>query len=168
MLLGITLNETLSWQDHVNKIYSKASTRIHFLSQLKRTKMPQKDIVKVYVSIVRPVLEYCCQLWHAGLNDQQCHQLESIQERALRIAYPNLSYNVALTVANLSTLQCRRQLLCQRLFNELEEPGHRLHDLLPPRREITHNQRNPKKYPLPKVRTNRYKDSFVPYCLFNF
>ena len=167
-LLGVVLNDKLNWQDNVDKLFKKASSRMYFISQLKRTRMASSEIVKVYISLVRPVLEYACQVWHGGLTEQQSDLLESIQERALRLAFPSMDYNQALQVANIMTLHQRREELCKRLFDSAQDPSHKLHPLLPEQRVITHNQRHATKFPLPKCYTNRYKDSFIPYSLFNF
>jgi hypothetical protein len=167
-LLGVILNDRLNWQDNVEKLYKKASRRMYFISQLKRTRMPSRDIIKVYVSLVRPIMEYACQVWHAGLTEQQAEVIESIQERALKIAFPTLDYDHALKEANLMTLYQRREILCRRLFKSAQVPSHKLNPLLPEPRVITHNQRHPMKYPLPVCKTNRLKDSFIPYSLFNF
>ena len=166
-LLGIELNEKLNWIDHVEKIYSKAAKRLHFLSQLKRTKMSPLELIKVYTSLIRPVLEYSAQLWHPGLTEGQTDLLESIQQRAMAIAFPSLQYEEALQQANLSTLSLRRDDLCKRLFTDCQDPSHKLNPLLPNKRRITHNQRNAYKFHLPLVKTNRFKDSFINYCLFN-
>ena len=64
----ISLDDSLSWQNHVVKVHKKAGQRRNFISQLKRTKIPSSDRVKVYLSLVCPGVEYACQLWHAGLN----------------------------------------------------------------------------------------------------
>ena len=166
-LLGIDLNDQLSWDNHVEKIYKKASSRLHFVSQLKRTRMSSEDMVRVFVAIVRPLVEYACQLWHAGLTESQVTMIESVQVRALNLAYPMLSYEEALVTTGLPTLQTRRKQLCESLFADAEDKDHRLHQALPPPRKTTYSTRNPRKYPLPNVKTERYKDSFIPYCLFN-
>ena len=166
-LLGIELNDQLTWDNHIEKIYKKASSRLHFVAQLKRTKMSSRDMIGVHVSIIRPLVEYACQLWHAGLTEMQVEMIESIQMSALRLAYPGTSYDIALALSGLPTLQARRKQLCQSLFTDAQEEGHRLHQALPHPCEIRYNTRNQTKYPLPKVKTDRYKDSFIPYCLFN-
>jgi hypothetical protein len=166
-LLGIELNDNLNWDHHVDKIYKKAAQRLFFVSQLKRSKMSAHELVKVYISLVRPLLEYAAQLWHPGLNTSQTELLESIQERALRLALPSISYEEALKEANLSTLAERRDELCKRLFIACKEPSHKLHPLLPEVREITHSQRNAYQYHLPRVKTDRFKDTFINYSLFN-
>jgi len=118
-------------------------------------------------SLVRPILEYSCQLWHAGLNAYHQELLESVQERALSMAFPLLAYDDALIEAGIPTLSERREELCKRLFTTAQDPTHKLHPLLPTERTITHNQRNAYKYPLPRVKTNRFKDTFMNHCLYN-
>ena len=139
---------------------------MHFLSCLKRTKMKSAEIIKVYTSLVRPLMEYSCQLWHGGLTESQHNLLESIQERALRIAHPSLPYKEALDKSHLDSLVDRRDKLCNRLFQAAKHPNHKLHFLLPPERTVRLHTRNAYKYALPKVKTERYKNSFINYCLF--
>ena len=141
---------------------------LYFLTQLRKSGIPSEDIVRVYSSVVRPVLEYSCQVWHGGLTDMQSNLLESIQQRALKIAYPSLDYEQALSTANMVSLGDRRNQLCERLFVESQNPDHRLNCLLPAPRDIKYSQRTSVKFPLPKCCTKRYKDSFIPFCLFHF
>ena len=57
-LLGVILNDTLTWGDHIDYICSKVSKRLYFLRLLKRSNIPPIDIIQVYCSIIRSVLEY--------------------------------------------------------------------------------------------------------------
>ena len=158
----------MTWQDNVEYLYKKASKRLHFLSQLKRTRMPSCDIVKVYMSLVRPIVEYACQVWHSSLTAEQSDLIECVQQRALKLAFPQLEYKDALMESNLVTLYQRREELCKRLYESAQDPSHKLYPLLPLQKEIKYNTRNQRKFPLPKCKTERYKNSFVPYCLFKF
>jgi hypothetical protein len=57
-----------------------------------------------------------------------------IQKRALRIIFPWVPYDEALSVAGLQQLSTRRQRFTDKLFHEIESnDSHRLHNLLPPR-----------------------------------
>ena len=167
-LLGVILNNRLSWHDHIDAMMKKANTRLHFLCQLKRTKLPAEELIKVYVTLIRPLLEYACQVWHAGLNDHQTNVIDSVQERVLNMVYPGLCYNDALAKSGLPTLGLRRNAARRNLFIAMQEPDHKLHHLLPPKRPSRYSSRNGKVYALPATKTNRFKDSFVPYCLYNF
>ena len=55
-LLGVTISQDLTWNKHVDNIVKKAGKRLYMLYQLKRAGITQKDLVSVYVSVVRPVL----------------------------------------------------------------------------------------------------------------
>ena len=166
-LLGVIINNTLSWADHVNYICTKASKRIYFLRLLKRASIPSVEIVNVYCSIIRSLLEYDCEIWHTGLTKQQTKQIEVLQKRALKIAFPETSYDPALILGNIPTLENRRQDRCKKFFNDICKPNHKLHNLLPPRNTVSH-LRTKREYHLPKVRTNRLKNSPVFYGIFNF
>ena len=78
--------ETFTWHDHVY-ITAKASPRLYFLCMLKRAGVSSTDIHQVYISIIRPLLEYACEVWHPGLTGQLSQQIEHIQKRAFRIIY---------------------------------------------------------------------------------
>ena len=166
-LLGLIINNQLTWGNHVDYICSKASRRIYFLCLLRRAAKSPSDIVAVFCSIVRSVLEYSCEVWHPGLTKQQSATIEHIQKRALRIAYPNLGYEDVLEETGLTTLAQRREDRCRQLFEKMENPTHKLHHLLPPV-QIDNRLRNKNKYELPKVRTERNKNSPINYCLFIF
>ena len=44
-LLGLTINDTLTWNDHVEELVKKASKKLYFLIQLKRAHVPTSDLV---------------------------------------------------------------------------------------------------------------------------
>ena len=66
-LIGVILSHDLSWNMHVDSIVKKTAKRVYMLYQLKRAGISQTDLVTVYVSVVRPVLEYACPVWHTNL-----------------------------------------------------------------------------------------------------
>ena len=107
-LPGVTISNDLSWEAHINVITAKASQRLFFLRILKRAKVSVDKMLAIYCSIVRPVVEYACQVWHGGLTKEQTDTVENIQERALHIIMPDASYDLAMQIANLTTLSSRR------------------------------------------------------------
>ena len=90
--------------------------------------------LSIYCSLVWPVVEYACQVWHGGLTREQSNSVENIQEKALKIIMPDASYELALQVAELPTLAGRRLHvdMCKKLFTEIQDDNHRLQHLLPP------------------------------------
>ena len=63
------------------------------LYQLKRAGTRQTDLVTVYGSVVRPVLEYACPVWHTNLPKYLSDNIEIIQKRALKSIFPNKGYD---------------------------------------------------------------------------
>ena len=93
--------------------------------------------------------------------------IEHIQERALRLALPGLDYQDALDTAGLPLLSQRRVTQCKALYGKMQNPANKLNRILPPRRKNIKNTRSALPYKLPKVHTERYKNSFLPFVLYN-
>ena len=89
------------------------------------------DLLAFYCSVIRPILEYGAEIWNGGLTQEQKKSIERIQKRVLRIIYPNLDYDQAITETKLQTLEERRDDLCVSLIKKMLEPNHKLHSLLP-------------------------------------
>ena len=120
-LLGINISHDFSWQTHVDVITSKAATRLYFLKILKKSGLSQQHLLHFYLSVIRPVLEYCSVVWHHSLSKTQCENLEAIQSRAIRIRpiYPvtvGMPYIFALSYAQIPSLHARREDTNKRFF----------------------------------------------------
>ena len=87
-LLGITINDKLKWNEHVDSICAKVNKRLYFLKKLRRANMSGSDLLFYYKSIIRR--QYACVVWHPGLTKSQSHSLEALQRRAFRTT---LSHN---------------------------------------------------------------------------
>ena len=165
-LLGVTISDNLSWDAHIDAITGKAAQRLYFLRVLKRANVSMDKMLAIYCSLVRPVVEYACQVWHGGLTSGQTDTIENIQERALEIIMPDATYELALEVSELPTLANRRLEMCKKLFVEIQDEKHKLHHLLPPVKAHSHDIRAGNKYELPKV-LKRTRKSFINWCLYN-
>ena len=64
--------------------------------------------MKIYVSVIRPVLEYACPVWSANLPKYLSDAIEMIQKRVLRSIYPGLHYDDILVLVSLQSLKKRR------------------------------------------------------------
>ena len=54
-LLSVTISNDLTWNAHIEDIIKKASKRIFMLYQLKRAGIKQCDMLKIYLTVIRPV-----------------------------------------------------------------------------------------------------------------
>ena len=151
-----------NWDVHVDEITRKAGKRLFLLLRLKRSGIPAEDLLTVYTTMVRPTLEYACPAWSTSLTLGLQTDMKRVQRRAINIIYPNTPYMEALANAQLTSLKQRRAQLCEHVFTQ-----HKLHKLLPKPRTTTHNTRCRTRYSLPRVKTNRTKNCFINWCLFN-
>ena len=58
-LLGVNLSSNLKWNDHNRQ----AATRIYSVTLLRRAGVPVTDLVAIYATSVRPVLEFVCPVY---------------------------------------------------------------------------------------------------------
>ena len=70
-LLGVHISDNLKWAQHVDALASKVASRLYFLKQLKKSGASTEVLICFYVSVIRPVLEYACPVWHSGLTTGQ-------------------------------------------------------------------------------------------------
>ena len=84
-LLGLTITHDLKWNRHVNKMILKCAKRLYLLVQLKRARVPDKDIIKFYKSYIRPVLEYASIVFYYSLPNYLCKDIERIQKKLFRL-----------------------------------------------------------------------------------
>ena len=167
-VLGVTISADLSWNAHVDAIVCKARKRVFIIYQLKRAGISQSDLLRIYVSVIRPVMEYACQVWHTSLPDYLSDNIETIQKRCLRTIFPGYSYGEARIMSNLPTLQDRRTKLCKLYFRKLTGTGHKLNPLLPDQRNMSYCLRTSNTLPVPLARTDRYRRSLIPWGLANW
>ena len=81
-ILGITFDERLSFQEHINCISTKVKNRINFLSR-NRYLFPTKTINTIYKSLVLPVINYGIAIY-GHTYASHLIQLERLQRRAAR------------------------------------------------------------------------------------
>ena len=140
-LLGVTISHDLSWNKHVDYIVKKAGKRLYMMYQLKRAGISQSDLVTVYLSVVRPVLEHACPVWHTNLQQYLSDNIETIQKRALICIFRGASYAEILSNVGLQTLKDRRDCICKKYFNSMKSETHKLHHLLPDERHVNYEMR---------------------------
>ena len=104
-----------------------------------RAGVDPSNILKVYLTKIRPVLEYAVPVWQ-NIPGYLSDAVETLQKRALKIIFPTAeSYTEALQLAQLKPLAERRDDLCMRYMERMKCSGHPLNHLLPrPVADICH------------------------------
>ena len=130
-VLGLWIDDNLKWQTNTDYIIGKAVKRLFLLKILKKFGADKIDMDRIYISAIRPTLEYACsQVWHGGLTKAQSSSIVKEQRRALRIIYSEKDYQKLLLKAGMHTLEQRRNTMCIDLISKMSDPQHKLHHLL--------------------------------------
>jgi hypothetical protein len=92
-MLGIVVTSDLSWKSHIVSISKRAARKLGFLFRAKKFFTPSQLLI-LYKSQVRPLMEYCCHIW-GGAPASALAILDRLQSKAIRlIGDPDLSSNL--------------------------------------------------------------------------
>ena len=110
--LGVTLTSTLAWSPHITNCCNKARRLMGLLFRRFHEHSNTSVLLKLYLSFIRPHLEYATIVWDPHLK-RDIKALESVQKFALRVCMKSwhTGYADVLTAAKFPTLQSRRLLL---------------------------------------------------------
>ena len=101
-LLGVHISQDLTWAVHCDAVIKKANGHLYAIRALKKSGIATEDLVLVYGSLIRSVVEYACAEF-ANLPCYLADTLEKVQRRALAIILPGISYQVALSGVEIAT-----------------------------------------------------------------
>ena len=104
--LGVTLDEHLSWNEHVEIICHKVSKRLGLLSCI-RPYLTQKAAECVYNCLIQPILNYTDTVW-GGLSIGCGKNLQRLQNRAARLVQGRSTTDEAFQKLGWINLQTQR------------------------------------------------------------
>ena len=112
-LLGLTIRSDLKWHSNTKNMIVKANKRLWVLRRLNNMGASQEDLLTVYKSQVRCILEYAAPTWQGALTVAEKNDLERVQKSACKIILSSglLTYKEALKKLNLECLEDRRNKL---------------------------------------------------------
>ena len=167
--LGVNISCDLSWSSHIAIICTKARKMLGVLFRHFYRDFDTEMLVRLYVTLVRPRLEYASPVWSPHIN-KDIKQLESVQRVAIKSfcrAWDS-NYLDLLSQFGIPTLERRRMelSLCflYRVVNSLcYFPEH----LVRIRPSLPYNTRSSNRPILvqPFARTNAYLFSYIPYSI---
>ncbi len=91
--LGVTIDEHLKWSKHIDKVYSKLSSKIGLLSRISKF-LPSNTLNTLYNTLIKPVFEYCISVW-GDCFKKDAIKLQRLQNRAARLVTNNFDYNIS-------------------------------------------------------------------------
>ena len=78
-LLGVIISS-----EYVDYIVGKARKRLYYIRRLKRAGLSESELVRIFLSLIRPICEYVCPVWCTSLSKELSNNIESIQTRPAR------------------------------------------------------------------------------------
>ena len=167
--LGLNFQSDARWNLHIQGTYEKACSRLNVLRMLKRS-LCRDALVKIYMSFIRPVLEYGDIVWD-NCNVRESTILEDIQITAARIITGlriNSSRSNLYQELGWDMLCVRRKVHKLILFYKIVyglAPQY-LQDLLkpcfPPQTNYSLRNHDGLSFVIPQARTESYLNSFLP------
>ena len=162
-LLGVVINNKLTWNSNTENIVKKAYKRMMILHNLFQFGLPVEEMVNIYVLYIRSILETSAVVWHSSITKKERMEIERVQKVAIRIILGNdyENYPAALEITGLSTLDDRRKGLCKQFAKNCTK-NPKMYQLFP-LNKISRNTRNPEKYFVTPASTDRLAKSAIPY-----
>ena len=175
--MGVIITNDLKWTENTKEICSKVNRKLYIISKLKQYGLKVKELITIWVSVLRPISEYVAPLWHSGLTEKDTSKLKMLQIKVLtiilgteyidnrkyyKVENKTYTYEKTLQLIGLTSLKCRREALTSKFaVNAVLSQNHSSMfakndtDCM-----ITRNRLN---YKEPKCKTNRYYNSAIPY-----
>ena len=167
--LGVLLTPSLSWSNHIVTICSKARKLLGLIFRHFYSHSSPSTLIKLYISLVRPHLEYCSLIWDPS-SPTLIQSLESVQLFALKLASKFRPFLIPSLKSqfNLPTLASRRSyfklIFLFKLSHELlhfPSPILQFNPTLPyPIRSF-----HPNNFLCPPSKTSSFQNSFFPSAI---
>ena len=163
-LLGVTITSNLSWASHVNEICSRASKKLWVLVRFKLLGGTTAQLLAVYITRIRSILEFACPVFHSGLTKDQSQQIELVQKKSLAVILGKgyQCYESALKQLQLERLDYRRTNLCLKFALKCTRSTRHC-SMFPPNPLPHTSTRHHKPYIEYTCKTSRYYNSPIPY-----
>ena len=164
-LLGVWINDNLSWSRNCKEITKKAYSRLSLITKLKYVGVGIDDLIDVYKLFIRSCMEYCSVAFHSSLTINQSEKLERIQKTCLKVILGEMycSYDSALEMCGLETLAKRREAKCLN-FSLKCLKNEKLKKIFPLKPKSEQGVRKNKRFVVNFAKTSTYKKSAIPYC----
>ena len=160
--LGVLMDQTLSWKDHIDSLGKKISSRLGMLRRARKV-LPKATCVTLYNTMVLPLFDYCAAVWD-GCGVGYKGYLDKLNRRAACIIEGrSVAADELFTVFSWPNLQARRDYLkCVLVYKSLRNlaPAYLLTEFKYAHQIHTYNTRHCDLLRLPLAKTAKYQGSF--------
>ena len=160
--LGVLMDQTLSWKDHIDSLGKKISSRLGMLRRARKV-LPKATCVTLYNTMVLPLFDYCAAVWD-GCGVGYKGYLDKLNRRAACIIEGrSVAADELFTVFSWPNLQARRDYLkCVLVYKSLRNlaPAYLLTEFKYAHQIHTYNTRHCDLLRFPLAKTAKYQGSF--------
>ena len=155
-ILGFWFNERPTVHLHIKIMSEKFRAKLWSLRQLKLVGISSADLLKVYLTVIRPIIEFAAVTYGPMLTSELSDCIERLQLRVMKIIFGlTVSYRSVLETLQIKTLKERRHdLLCKFAEKTVKNPRFSS-KWFPLSNASQHNTRFKKRYLEEKSRTDR-------------
>ena len=142
--LGVILDEKLSFTEHVTAVQKKSQQRLHVLRKLRAFYVDPLLLLRLYRSIIEPLLTYCSICYYPALsvkNRNRLLKISHVSAKIIGLPTPKLSEIIDHAIGSVAT--------------ESDHPLSTFFHVLP----------SQMRYRCIKCKTSRYSRSFVPVAI---
>ncbi len=148
--LGVWLDKELDWACNTDYLYKRGQSKLYFLRRLRSFNVCRKLLWMFYQTVVASVLFYAVVCWGGSTSKRNSNRLDKLIRRAGSV--------IGMELDSLVTVAERRAL--NKLLAIMDDASHPLHTVIRAQRSLSSDR-----LLLPRCRTNRFKDSFIPRAI---
>lgn len=147
--LGIVINDTLTWGDHIDIVIKRLNSRLYCLRKLANFDVRPEILSMFYCSIISGVFRYCLVCWGGNVSHTEKKRIDSIIR--------NAGHVIGESQPSLDSIY--DELLTSKLKFLMDDQSHPLFYF------TEDNQMKSGRLRLPTLKSNRYRDSFLPCAI---
>ena len=88
-LLGTIFTDRLTWSENCQRIIRKVNMRLQFLTKCFSFGASKQEMVKLWVTYCRSILEQSCVVWNGSLTNENINDLERTQKTFCKLIFQN-------------------------------------------------------------------------------
>ena len=143
--LGLTIDNKISWEDHVSTIIKKVNQRLYFIRKLKSFNVDTQIMETFYIMAIQSVISFGITCYGGNLGKQHEKRLDRVVRKASRIV--NSQFSAFIDLYNGNTIK-----IAEKILKDSNHPLHNEYDISERSRRLISKT----------ARTSRYLNSFIP------
>ena len=160
--LGFVFNSSADVSNQVDALCKRFRSRTWALRDLRKAGLSTDDLIRVYKSTIRPIIEYSSVIYHPMLTEEQTEYIEKQQTRALKNIFGNqYSRRRLYELSGIPPLGERREQACLRFATKMANTQRFSRHFI--KKKSRARAKTQTEYVEQKARTNRRKNSPLFY-----